>query len=662
MRARFQRIGVPVLAMVLGVLAGAICAPPAHAQNASNGYRLFQFTSALKGTAQSCAGCHGENPRMPPANAVDGFPARNMCGQDWPAGTVHSLRTFCAVNATTQATAEGIVSSALNSVPQMAQFTGVITAGERSDIAAYLLAVYLQQPVPFARPEFQLSGTTTPIVSVDFGGVSDGATLTRVVHLVNSGTLALQIDAAFSAATSVSGLNATRFTASGTLPVGETAPACAASMTLAPGERCAVAVTFSPDPTIIAGALQTAGLTIRSNGGSGTTQVTLNGSRVAAPAPAISLNPSGTTVAFPVTAAGQSASQTITVTNSGTAVLNFSTLDLTLGGGTAAGEFTRAGTCAVGTPVGANGGSCTLVLGFSPATGATGSKSATLQIASNAGAAITLNLSGTVAGSGTTIGFGSSSHTNSALLRLQSNAVGTPIGGTVTIRNLGNQPLNVTSIAVTTGGSVFAMTNQANCTAAPIAPAANCVVNVTYTPAATSETVGEVTIASNGLFGAGMTPGPHVVRLEGIVVSGNSGTTTATISRTQVGFPSTPVNQTSVAQQVTITNSGASALQASFSGAGGTSSNFVINNGNCANLVAAGSSCTITINFRPRSEGAKNESMNVSYNGGSMSVALSGVGQPANVSEGKGGGGALPGGALLVLGAVLWIARRRRSA
>lgn len=651
--------------VAIGILLGLV-ALDAVAQNASNGWRLFQYTSALKGTTSNCAGCHGENPASPPPNVIPSFPARTLCGQEWPAGTVHALKTFCAVNATTQATADGIVANALGSVPQMSQFGGVITAAERADIAAYLLAVYLQQPVPVARPEFQLSGGTTPVVSVDFGGVGDGATATRVVHFVNAGTLALQIDAAFDPATAISGLNATRFTASASLPAGETTPACAASMTIAAGERCAVAVTFSPDTTINAGALQTAGLTIRSNGGSGTTQVTLNGTRTAAPAPVIALDPAGTNVVFPQTAAGQSSTRTVTITNSGTAALNFSALTLTPASGTAAGEFTRGGTCAVGTPVGANGGSCTLVLGFSPASGASGSKAATLQIASNAGAAITLQLSGTVAGSGTEIGFGTSSHSSSPLLRVQSNAVGAPIGGTVSVRNLGSQPLAVASITVSVGANVFALANQANCTSAPIAAGESCSVNVTYTPQSANEAVGELTIASNGLFGGNQTPGPHVVRLEGIVVPGTLLPTTATINRTQISFPATPVTQASAAQQVTITNTGSSALSATVSGAGTGNSHYAVDSGTCGNLVAPGGTCTIAIQFRPRSTGTKNETMTVAYNGGTLQVALTGSAQPAPPPppppEDDGGGGALPVGALLVLGAAVWLRRRRQAA
>lgn len=202
-------------------------------------------------------------------------------------------------------------------------------------------------------------------------------------------------------------------------------------------------------------------------------------------------------------------------------------------------------------------------------------------------------------------------------------------------------------------------TASSACTGTPLAPGANCSVTATYAPPNTATPhVGELSIVSNSLCGPSATPGPHVVALEGVLGAAGGGLTAASINRTRVSFPATPVNQMSVAQTVVLSSGPAAAMQASFSGAGGTNSSFVINNGTCANLVAAGSSCAISIQFRPRSIGSKSETLTINCNGGSMSVALSGIGQSANIADGKGGSGVLPLAALPLLG--LFVAGRVR--
>lgn len=101
-------------------------------------------------------------------------------------------------------------------------------------------------------------------------------------------------------------------------------------------------------------------------------------------------------------------------------------------------------------------------------------------------------------------------------------------------------------------------------------------------------------------------------------------------------------------------------MQASFSGAGGTNGSFVINNGNCANPVAAGSPCTISMQFRSCSIGNRSGTLTINCNGGAMSVALSGIGQAANIADGKGGGGVLSLAGVPLLG-LLVAGRARRG-
>jgi mono/diheme cytochrome c family protein len=643
-------------------------AVPALAQDASNGYRLWNFTSTIKGTAQSCSSCHGENPRTPPNAMLTGVNIGMACGQSWPAGTAHALKTLCVIgNGATQAQAFAVTDGAINGVGLMTQFRAPLTAAERQDLAAFVLASHLNMTVSVARPEYREPNGTTGIGTLNFGSVNDGSTASRVVYFTNTGTAAMQVAAGFAPGTSVTGINAARFAVTSTVPAGETA--CAASTMLAAGARCGLTITFAPDLTINAGALQTATLTIPSNGGSGVSQLNLNGVRAVVAAPALSLNPAGPDFSAGTTPAGSTAAvPTITVTNSGTLPLNFTSIVI---GGTNASDFTRStsGTdCAVGTAVGNSGGTCTLRFSFSPPAGATGMRTATVEIASNATAQpVRINLNGTVGTLAPTIAFGTTSNANQAFLRLQAGAVGAPVSGVVTVRNLaaaGGPALNISSVQLAPGSTPFTIAPGATSCSGAVAPGGSCTINVSYTaPDMAVPHTGSLLITSNGLTTSG-TAGPHTVLLEGTVLVAGSGTTTAVAPDARpMRFENTPVGTPSrQSETVRVTNTGAAALVVQARLAAGTQSDFAVVNG-CSS-VAVGSSCTVQVSFRPRGEGARNDTLTLTYNGGSLPpMALSGTGQAATTAGQGAGGGALPLWSLLLLAGATLLAsslRRRR--
>jgi hypothetical protein len=654
-----------LVAIALGLLAGS-----AVAQDASQGYRLYNFTSTIKGTVQSCLSCHGADPRTPPNAMLNIGSINPACGRsDWPVGTAHSLKGLCNIGPTaSQADAEARFTIALG-VPLMAQFAAAnFSAQERRDIAAFLLASYLGTPVPFARPEYREEGATSATGALDFGSVNDGATATKLVYFVNGGNHPMTIGAGFTLAGSITGLNQARYTVTATVPAGETA--CAAGLALAAGARCGLTVTFSPDTSIAAGALQTATLTIPSNGGSGISQLNLNGARAVVAAPTLTLNPAGNTYAAGPTPAGTSINfAPVTVTNSGPLALSFTSINIT---GANAAEFSRAtgGTnCAVGTAVGNGGGTCTLQFTFAPPAGATGTRTATVEIVSNApGSPLTLTLSGTVGVVTPLISFGTTSNTNQAFLRLQAAAVGTPVSGVVTIRNpgaAGAPSLTITNIQLSAGAPTFSITPGAtDCLSAPVAPGGSCSLSVTYTaPDMAVPHNGNIVITSNGRTTVG-TEGPHNLALEGTVVVPGSGTTTAQAPNmpASVRFTNTPVNtQSAQVERVTIVNTGASALTVQARLGAGTASDFTVLN-NCSS-VAVGSSCAVDVRFRPRGEGTRSDTLAFSYNGGSLpSIQLSGTGQAASAAGQGAGGGALSLPTLLVLaaGTLLACSLRRR--
>lgn len=664
MNTFFNRGSIAVAAFILAAVAG-----PTVAQDAANGYRLYTFTSTIKGTAQSCTSCHGENPWTPPNAMLANVNIGTACGQSWPQGTAHALKGLCNIGgAATQTDAAARLTVGL-AQPQMAQFSGLSTT-ERADLAAFLLATYKSPttfpPVPVARPEYQAQGSTNPIGTLNFGSVSDGATAQLVVFFVNAGTAPMQIGAGFVAGpAAVTGLNAARFTVSSVVPAGETA--CAASLSLAGGARCALTTTFSPDVTIGGGALQTATLTIPSNGGSGVSQLSLNGTRAVVAAPSLTLSPAGTSFSAGPAPAGTVVNfAPITVTNNGTAALNFTSITI---GGLDAAEFGRAtggSNCAVGTAVGNGGGTCTLQFTFSPPAGATGTRTATVDIASNApGSPLRLTLTGTVGTLAPTIAFGTTSNTNQAFLRLQSTAVGATASGVVTVRNagaVGAPALNISNVQLAAGSApTFAIT-QDNCTGASVAPAGSCTLNVSYSPPDTAVPHnGNIVITSNGRTTAGV-DGPHNVALEGTILVAGSGNTTAVAPNAPavMRFQNTPVNSLSAQiERIAVSNTGSSALTVQVR-LGVALSDFSVVNG-CTSI-AAGNSCFVDVRFRPRGEGLRSDTLSLTYNGGSLpSVALSGVGQATTTGQPSGGtqsgstaekgagGGSLPLPWLLVL-------------
>lgn len=637
------RTRLATLASAIALVAGFAIAPAA-AQNASNGYRLYNFTTDLKSTVQSCASCHGTNPRMPP-NAMLLIPSINpACGRnDWPVGTAHALKGLCNIGpGATQADAELRLTIGL-AFPQMEPFR-TLTAQERADIAAFLLATHLNTPVPVARPEYRLEGSPTATTTVDFGTVSGGASAQRVVYFVNAGDLPMQIDAGFVAGpTAISGLNATRYSVSPAVPTGEIA--CAPNGTLNANQRCALTVTFSPQATDPANASLAAALTIRSNGGSGVSQLNVVGQRTAVAAPTLTLTPAGTSINVGTAPVGTTVTAApVTVTNTGTLGLTFTSIAI---GGANAAEFERltgGSHCTTNAAVPMGGGNCTLQFRFSPPAGASGTRTATVTLASNApNSPLVLTLTGSVGTVTPPIAFGTTSNANQAFLRLQANAVGMPESGIVTIRNpgaAGAPTLTVTNIELASGAPVFSIAPGSACLSAPLAPGQSCIVNVTYTaPDMAVPHSGSLRVSSNGRTTAGI-DSPHIVILEGTVLIAGSGMTTARALDAPpiMRFPNTPANTQSTAERVMINNVGNSALTVQARLAAGTTSDFTVLN-NCTS-VAVGSSCYLDIRFRPRGEGVRSDTLSLVYNGGSLpEIRMSGTGQAANlVGEGAGGG------------------------
>jgi hypothetical protein len=189
------------------------------------------------------------------------------------------------------------------------------------------------------------------------------------------------------------------------------------------------------------------------------------------------------------------------------------------------GDFAQTNSCGSAVPT---GGRCTISVTFKPT--ATGTRSGTVAIADNAaGSPHNLLLAGTGLG-GPTVSLTPTSLTFAA------QAVGTTSPPQqASLKNVGNETLNITSIAAS---GDFAQTN--NCGSA-VAASASCTLTVTFTPTATGTRTGAITITDNA------TGSPQRVLLTGI---GGFGQPAVTLTPASLTFAAQPVGTFSTTKLV----------------------------------------------------------------------------------------------------------------
>ncbi len=258
-----------------------------------------------------------------------------------------------------------------------------------------------------------------------------------------------------------------------------TGTTCGAGAVVNGGASCVIQVTFTPTAT----GARSATLSIAHSASGTAATVTLNGTGSATAVPSVSL--SSSTLTFGSQTVGTaSAAQTVTLTNTGSAMLTLSTLTLS---GVSSAEFARTGTCAASGSIAA-GGTCTIVMAFTPST--VGARSATLTVASNAN-----NGNATLTLSGTGIQVSMSVSPTSASMSAQVGQISAPVQAVVA--NTGASPLNVSSITIT--GPFLLRTGANQCSAAPITLASgqSCNVFIAFQPTLVGAISGNVAIASN---------------------------------------------------------------------------------------------------------------------------------------------------------------------
>jgi hypothetical protein len=324
-----------------------------------------------------------------------------------------------------------------------------------------------------------LGGTgIAPVVSLSPASLTFTGTLvktaaaTQSITLSNTGTATLTLGAGSTPGISITGTGATSFTQSNN---------CGSSVAVS--GSCSITVTFTPAAT---GSLA-AKVSIADNATGSPQAVSLSGTGTA---PAVSLSP--TSLTFAGTPVGTPAkTQAITLNNTGTAKLTLgsgNTPGISIAG-TGASSFSESDNC--GGSVAA-GSKCTITVTFTPA--ASGTLTAKVSIADNAtGSPQTVSLSG--AGTAPVVKLTPTS------LTFAGTKVGTSAATqTITLSNTGSAPLTMGSganpaISITgNNASSFTQTNKCGIT---VAAGGNCVITVTFKPAATGSLAAFVSIMDN---------------------------------------------------------------------------------------------------------------------------------------------------------------------
>jgi hypothetical protein len=232
--------------------------------------------------------------------------------------------------------------------------------------------------------------------------------------------------------------------------------------------------------------------------------------------PVVSL--SSTSVSFANQVVGTTSAKTaITVTNTGSVSLNFTSIAVT---GTNTADFAETNNCASV----AAAGSCTIYVTFTPASAATFSAAVTLtDNATNSPQ--TISLSGTgIIGAGTILLSGSSIAFGNQVVNTTSSAQ------TITLTNSATTNLTITGVTISgTNASDFALASTNTCTASLVVDASDtCAIAVTFTPSTTAAETATLKITGSAANS------PQSITLTGTGTASTSGSFTMSPSTSGV--------------------------------------------------------------------------------------------------------------------------------
>ncbi len=415
--------------------------------------------------------------------------------------------------------------------------TGTLTA--QGDSGSSPVVVNLSATAVSSSPQVSVSPG-----SLDFGSVSVGVKSPTSLLLSNLGSTNLTI--------SMVTLSGAEFAISG----------LSTPTTIPPGQSVAAAVIFSPTTAGSA----TGSITITCNDPvNPTVVVPLSGTGSATPSGVLSA--SSASLSFGTVAVGNPATQQITLTNSGNAEVNVSSIT-TRGVGYSASGIIAPATLNPSQTV-------TLTVTLDPTSA--GSTTGSITIVSTAtNSTFTIPLSGSGAQAGLTIA--------PASYNFGSVVDGQTKSQNFTVTNTGAASLSISELSI--AGSAYSVSGFS----APmsITPGGSATFNVLFAPTAAGPLTGTVSISSNA------PSSPNTVALSG---TGVAGALTLSAHPTNVNFTSVNVGS-SGSQNVTITNAGNTSL--TISQVTVEAKDFAVSGISTPLTLAVGQSAVITVSFSPK--------------------------------------------------------------
>ena len=412
--------------------------------------------------------------------------------------------------------------------------------------------------------------------AVQFGIVTVGSTGSSSIAISNAGTADLTI--------SMISLAGSEFAISG----------IATPKTIAAGTSATATLKFQPTlPGVTSGAL-----TIISNDpATPTATVSLNGTGSPAGIAQLQVNP--TSLNFGNVAVGNSATKSITLTNTGNAGIQISAITVTGAGISGSG---------VSTPLFLYpSATATVDLTFAP--NAVGSVNGTLTVSSDAsGSPMTIPVNGTGSQAGLSISPGNFAFGSVTDGQTKSEAF--------TLTNTGSGPLTISQLAVSGAGySISGLT-----TPATVAAGGSTTFTAVFAPTGAGTFSGTVTVTSNA---------PNSPGNIGLSGTGVAGTIALSANPTSLAFGNVNTGSSS-SKSVTLTNTGTSNLtisQVTVSATDTTTSGITL-----PVSLTPGQTQSLAVTFSPKNEETVSGNISVSTTQGSSAVlAISGTGTQANL-------------------------------
>lgn len=400
--------------------------------------------------------------------------------------------------------------------------------------------------------------------SFNFGSLLVGSSGSVSVTLSNPGTAPVSISAASTTGTG--------FTMSG----------LSVPQSINPGQKSSFTVTFAPTSTGSASGT----VLITSNAPGSPLKIGLSGSGTTTQA---QLTISPTSVAFNGVNMGSSATQDVTLTNTGNASLNI----------TAASTSGPGYSMSLTAPLTINAGQqSTFTVTFSPTSAGTASGS--ISIASNApGSPATIALSGT--------GLQARIAASPASVSIGNVVIGTSNSQAITLSNSGNATLTFSQVNVT--GAGFSVTGLSTSNA--IAAGSKLSFNAVFTPTSNGAVNGSIALGTNG------SPAQLTITLTG---TGQTATYVLGANPTSLSF-GTVAEGSSSSLSATLTNTGNSNL--TISGVTVSGTGFSASGVTPGLILAPGQTATLTVQFAPSTTGNAT---------GSVSVASNATASPTTIS------------------------------